>query len=176
MVATAVAGNRPDLVENLVLIAGWLRTDVHQQIRNDVWHGVTRLDEHIARKFTVMSSFSPAFLRLRTPEERQRLVDSVTFDEFKTAQMNLNRRIDITAEADRVRAQTLIIGCRDDMMVPTHHSKQLLGAIVNARYVEVAAGHAVVVERPAELVHWIDTFNRDPRRYPAGTIIENPRP
>ncbi|OBJ44819.1 hypothetical protein A5630_15545 [Mycolicibacterium mucogenicum] len=176
VVAASVAGHRPELVSNLILIAGWMRTDAHQLLRNDVWRLLESIDHSAAQRFSVLAAYSPSFLQQRSPVEREGLIRSVQIDEFRDAQMDLNRRIDLSDTVRGIEAQTLIIGCRDDFMAPTHHSKQLFGAITNARYTEIASGHAVVTERPAELVHWIDTFNKNPHKYPVGKILENPRP
>nr|WP_237421916.1 alpha/beta hydrolase [Gordonia sp. SID5947] len=176
VVAASLAGHRPDLVDNLVLIAGWMRTDAHQRIRNELWRQLRDSDPSAAQQLSILTAYSPGFLKLRRNTELQAMIDSVQFSAFKDAQMELNRQVDISDAVGAVTAETLIIGCRDDFMVPRHHSKQLFGAIERARYVEVLSGHAVVSERPAELVHWIDTFNADPARYPWGSIIDSPRP
>lgn len=174
--AAATAAAHPDLVDNLVLIAGWMRTDKQQLLRNDVWAHLRRTDQTAAQQFSVFTAYSGAFLALRTADEVRAMADAVTFDEFKDQQMDLNRRIDITDTVSDIDAKTLVVGCRDDFMVPSRHSRSLFGAIVNASYVEIGAGHAVVRERPAELVHWISTFNAYPERFPAGSILPSIRP
>ena len=74
------------------------------------------------------------------------------------------------------RATTLVVGCTQDQMVPRTHSLQLFGAIDDARYTEIDSGHAVVFERPAELLRLVDTFLRQPSASAAGSIIPTARP
>lgn len=176
VVCAAAAAHHPDLVDKLVLIAGWMKTDKQQLLRNDVWQTLRRNDKDAARKFSVFTAYSAAFLELRTIDELQTMIDAVSFDDFKDQQMDLNRRVDITDSTSEIRAKTLVIGCRDDFMVPPRHSRALFGAIADACYVELGAGHAVVRERPAELVHWIATFNAYPDRFPTGTVRPSIRP
>lgn len=176
VVTAAVAAAHPDLVDRLVLIAGWMRTDKQQLLRNDIWQKLRRQDEAAAREFTIFTAYSAAFLQIRSSQEIRELVDAVSFDDFKDQQMELNRSIDITGLTSDIRAKTLVVGCRDDYMVPSRHSRALFGAIADASYVEVGAGHAVVHERPAELVHWIATFNAYPERFATGTILPTIRP
>lgn len=176
VVAAAVAGEHPELVANLVLIAGWMRTDHQQRLRNDVWREMRHGNPEAAQRFSVFTAYSGAFLGLRSETEREQLIAAVTFDEFKDLQMDLNRRIDITDRVAKIHAKTLVIGCRDDFMVPPQHARALFGAITDASYVELGAGHAVVRERPAELVHWINTFNGYPSRFAAGAILPSLRP
>lgn len=176
VVAASIAGHRPDLVENLVLIAGWMRTDQQQKLRNDIWRALRESEPKTARQFSVYTAYSAAFLKLRSPDELDDLVASVTFDEFKDLQMALNRRIDITASVEKILAKTLVIGCRDDFMVPPRHARELFGAIPHACYLELGSGHAVVAERPAELVHWIGAFTAHPDRFHTGTVLSDPTP
>jgi pimeloyl-ACP methyl ester carboxylesterase len=85
------------------------------------------------------------------------------------------QRVDLDSGSAH-RATTLVIGCTHDQMVPVRHSKALFGAIRDARYTEIASGHAVVFERPAQLVQIIDQFNEAPSRHAAGSILPTARP
>jgi pimeloyl-ACP methyl ester carboxylesterase len=171
VVAAAVAGSFPELASRLVLVAGWMRTDPQQRVRNELWTSLRRQDDELARRFSAFTSHSPSFVNRQGEAEWRRLVEGMRFDRFFDAQMDLNRRVDITDLVERISAQTLVVSCTDDQMVPRHHAVQLFGAIEDARMAEVAAGHAVVLERPAELVHLINQFSVDPSRWDAGTMV-----
>lgn len=45
------------------------------------------------------------------------------------------------------------------------------GAIDDARLTYITSGHAFFLERPAELMHIVDLFLREPDRHPVGAII-----
>ncbi len=97
-------------------------------------------------------------------------------DAFIDAQMEMNARIDISDLVPDIAATTLIIGCTHDQIVPIHHSRALFGTIEDARYAELASGHAVVFERPAEVVRLVDRFATDPAEYPAGATVPVVKP
>lgn len=174
--AVSVAAHLGSRVQQLVLINGWMVTDLQQLLRNDVWASLRALNSPELAKYTVFCAFGGPFLAQRTEQEIQPAIDAVRQSAFIDQQMELNRRIDVSAEAAAVAAKTLIIGCTNDQMVPKRHSKALFGAIDDARYTELDAGHAVVFERPAELFSLIEHFLTDPDEYPAGSIIPTSRP
>jgi pimeloyl-ACP methyl ester carboxylesterase len=176
VVATSVAGHRPDLVDNLITIAGWAKTDGHQLLRNNIWRRTRNSAPVAAAEFSAFTAYSPGFIRQLPAEYLSFIVDAMTYDEFGCRQMDLNRKIDISEAAAKVQANTLVIACKDDYMVPPHHSRELFAMIDNARYTEVRSGHGVVLERPAELVHLISMFNAAPRAHPIGTVIDELKP
>lgn len=176
VVTASIAAKRPDLVCNLVLIAGWMKTDAQQQLRNSVWHDLYTSGSRAIADYTVFCAFSPSFYDFISPEQLSDMAEMIRPGPFDARQMELNRTIDISMLAGKIRACTLIIGCTYDQMVPLHHSKLLFGAIENARYAEIESGHGVVFERPGQLSQIIDQFNEKPGRYPAGTIIPADRP
>lgn len=177
VVAAKIAADHPDLVDRLILVSGWLRTDLQQILRNDVWHALRRAgDEQALREYSTFCAFGGPFLATKTLADMQPGMDAMAFDEFGDQQMELNRRIDITADAETITAPTLVISCTHDQMVPTRHQLALFGAIENSRFVEIPTGHAVVFERPSELSHHIQQFMDNPDQYDAGTIIPTPKP
>lgn len=176
VVAAAVAAERPELVAHLVLVAGWVRTDTQQLLRNRIWRQLRDEGSAATRSYMAFCAFGGAFLAQRTLAELDEPIDAIALSHFVDRQMDLNRRVDISALVPRIEAPTLVIGCTHDQMVPARHAKALFGAIRDARYTELASGHAVVFERPAELVHHIDVFDADPGLHPAGTIIPASRP
>ena len=170
-VAAQLAADRPDLIDRLVLVAGWIKTDQQQLLRNDVWTSLHR-DRHPAlAQFMVLTAYSAAYLIGRTPAEFSAIVAGTAAGPDRAVKMDLNRRIDLTDAISRIRIDTLVIGCTEDAMVPIHHAKALFGGIELARYAEVPSGHAVVHERPAQLAQLIQAFIDDPARAPAGGIL-----
>lgn len=177
VVAATVAAERPETVENLVLVSGWAKTDSNQILRNNVWKALYDSgDKEALAQFTVYCAFGNPFVGARTLTDLAPAINAVNVTTFGAAQMQLNREIDIVDRLDKITANTLIIGCEHDAMVPKRHQRDLFGAIENSRYTEIASGHAVVFERPAELHKHIDNFAADPHQYPAGTHIPTVKP
>lgn len=176
VLAAFVAARNPGVIANLVLLAGWMKTDTQQILRNTVWRALRDADAPEIRDYTTFCAFGAPFLASKTPADLAPGMALMQFSRFIDAQMDLNRRIDLSDLVPQIRARTLVIGCTHDQMVPRHHSKALFGAIDDARYTEVASGHAVVFERPAEVLRLIDDFSADPGRWPAGAIIPAAKP
>lgn len=176
VVAELVAARRADVVKNLVLVAGWMKTDEQQRLRNDLWRQIAASAPASLGAFSTFCAFGSTFLGARTAEEVAALHNPTAPSEFLRRQMDLNRRIDIVAEVESIRATTLIVGLTEDTMVPIRHSREMFGAIENARFASLQSGHAVVFERPAQLFSLIDIFTENPSRYPAGSTILAPQP
>lgn len=177
VVCTYIAARCPDLVRQLILVAGWVRTDFQQMLRNDIWKKLRAMeDDQALREYTVFCAFGGPFLATKTYDDIMPGIQAMKFNHFFDMQMDLNRRIDITEEAESVKAPTLIIACSHDQMVPIRHQKQLFGAIEDSRYVEIPTGHAVVYERPSEVCHHVQQFIDHPNKYAAGMVIPTPKP
>lgn len=176
VIAAATAAKLQTKVANLVLIAGWMETDTHQAMRNRVWQSLRDANSPALTEYMTFCAFSPAFQTVRSLDEMVGAAGMLNLTPFVDKQMALNTAIDIKDEMANITAETLVVGCTSDMMVHRRHSKALFGAITNARYGEIASGHAVVHERPAELFAYIDGFIKAPNFHPAGTIIPAEKP
>ncbi|MEQ9675879.1 MAG: alpha/beta hydrolase [Roseovarius indicus] len=170
VIAAHVAGTTPDILKSLTLIAGWIKTDIHQQLRYDVWFKLHEEKSAAMPGFMVMTAFSHAFITMRLPAEVDALVAKIGDGSDRYSKMVFNRTVDITEAVSKITTPTLVIGCTQDQMVPIYHSKLLFGAIENARFAEVPAGHAVAHERPSHLLMLIRDFIDEPERDAPGTV------
>ncbi|MBC7168810.1 alpha/beta hydrolase, partial [Phenylobacterium sp.] len=134
VVAARVASRHPDIVNNLVLVAGWMTTDGQQRLRNSVWQALYETKRQEIADFTAFTAFSPSFLRSVPPAHMQGLLRGIQPDSFDEAQMRINRDVDISEDVATLSARTLVIGCTRDQMAPVAHSKSLFGAIEDCRY------------------------------------------
>ena len=177
VIAASYAAHHPERVENLVLVAGWMKTDSQQLLRQDVQQVLRGTDPIGFKKLSLLLAFGVPFIAKRSLEELATVSPAPSgTPEFLARLAALNRRVDIRDEVGAIRAVTLIIGCTHDLMVPRHHSLALFGAIDDARYLEISSGHSLVFERPAELHLAVRTFLSDPTRYPAGHVIPAVQP
>ena len=172
VVAASLAGRRPDLVASLVLVAGWMKTNRHQRLRNDVWQHLDSTRAEVAADFAVFCAYSSQHLLSRNPREYAQILSSARAARYDPRVMDLNRRIDVTDDVGNIVAPTLVVGCVHDQMVPIRHSHELFGAIADARFTAVDSGHAVVHERPAQLFVLIDEFVADPTATRSGSVLQ----
>lgn len=171
VVAAVAAAEQPELVRNLVLVAGWMKTDAQQKLRNSVWQQLHDSESEALAEFMLLTAFSSRFVATRPPAELEKLIAGIKAGPNRARKMRLNRTVDISAKLSAVRARTLVIGCSDDQMAPIRHSHALFGAIDDSRFVEISSGHAVVHERPAELFTRIDNFVQGHASDDAGAVL-----
>jgi pimeloyl-ACP methyl ester carboxylesterase len=170
VVAAITAAQAPGLVDRLVLIAGWIRTDGHQKLRNTVWQQLYDAGSEALPGFVTLMLFGAPYVASRRQQQLDEILAAAKAGPGVSLQMELNRRIDLSGIIGQIRARTLVIGGVYDQMVPISHSRELFGAITDARLAELPAGHGLVFERPAEVFHLIDTFANQSEPDPAGSI------
>ncbi|ANY17865.1 alpha/beta fold hydrolase [Bordetella pseudohinzii] len=158
---------------SLTLVAGWLKTDAQQRLRNDIWRSLYESGHDALAPFSVFTNFSQAFLNAKNDAELDALIQGVRTGPDRSRKMAFNRDVDIGAEAAAIAVPSLVIACTQDQMAPLRHSRLLFGSIKNCRYAEIHAGHGVVHERPSELFIMIDSFVRQPDGWPAGHVVQN---
>ncbi|MCP5775011.1 alpha/beta hydrolase, partial [Klebsiella pneumoniae] len=71
-------------------------------------------------------------------------------------QRELNYHIDITSILPDICAETLIVACHEDRMIPLAQAKLLFASIQDSRYIEIASGHALYIEAPAEVLQLVN--------------------
>ncbi|MGW4651041.1 alpha/beta fold hydrolase [Kitasatospora sp. NPDC004289] len=161
-VSAAVAALRPDLVNRLVLVAGWAHTDGDEHLRNlfTVWRTVGRLlpDSDAFGRHVTMTGFSRGFLNAIGREQVEQLVPNLPPTPGTLRHVDLDLAVDIRALLPRVTARTLVIGGTQDATVPVEHSRELAAALPSARYAEVDAGHVLFFEREDEFVALVEDF------------------
>ncbi|HEV7948672.1 MAG TPA: alpha/beta hydrolase, partial [Glaciihabitans sp.] len=155
-------------VGNLMLIAGWLDASPRLRLLTDTWQQLSIAAPHTLSAVGAFASFSPAYLdahpaAAHTPP----LQPSPT----TTRQMQLANTVDLDAVASALTIPTLVISGTHDDVASREQGRALFAAIPTARYTEVDSGHAMLRERPAEILALISAFVADPARYPAGAIL-----
>ncbi|MFT7047533.1 MAG: pimeloyl-ACP methyl ester carboxylesterase, partial [Celeribacter sp.] len=66
VVAAQVAADMGRKITNLILTAGWLKTDTHQQMRNHVWRALRDQNSPSIAEYMTVCAFSPAFMASKT--------------------------------------------------------------------------------------------------------------
>lgn len=170
--AAFVAAKHPQLVEALVLLNGWAVTDHALRLRLSLWRRIyERETSEALAEFMMLNLYSRTWLNGRTWTEIEQLRSTYQVGPGSNRMMELNSALDISSSLARIQARTLVIGSTFDQLIPVDHSRELFGAITDARYAEVGSGHASVTERPAEIFHLIDHFVQAPQDHPTGTVV-----
>ncbi|GAA3167105.1 alpha/beta hydrolase [Planomonospora alba] len=163
-VAAAVAASRPELVRRLIMVAGWIRTDADEYMRNlfALLRRLGDLDAGAFGRLLTMTGFSRGFLNAVGRQGVEDLVSNVPPTPGTLRHVDLDARVDIGPLLPLVRARTLVVGCAQDATVPVTCSRELHAAIPGSAYAEIDAGHVAFFERPDEFVKLVRDFVRAP--------------
>ncbi|PPF30665.1 hypothetical protein C5D07_07360 [Rathayibacter tritici] len=145
-----------DRVRALALVAGWLRPTERLLRTARLWPQLLPTAQEEAALLL-------ALLRSDTP--------SSPWDADAARMLAASARAEVVQAAARCRVPALIVGCSGDAVVGVDGPEALLGAIDDARYAVVDSGHAVLAERPAELLATLERFLADPHRDPPGSVL-----
>jgi len=161
-VAAGYAAAQPARVGSLILVSGWLAPSAKLLAYAGLWSTIH--DDAVLAEVARQSMYSAAGWESSRPVP----VDARS--------RGLVPCLSASVEADAITAPTLVVGAAFDEVAGRRQSRLLFGAIANARYAEIASGHATVHERPAELLALIDAFLLDPEAQPAGSTLAESRP
>ena len=172
VIAAQVAASLKQRVARLILLAGWAKTSSVQQLRTTIWQQLFNDQSAALPHFVNYCLYSDDYLSARTEKQVLDLARFVKPSQDAAKQRELNYRIDITAILPDISAETLIVACREDRMVPLAQAKLLFASIQNSRYIEISSGHAIHIEAPAEVMQLINQFSQHPEQYPANQKIQ----
>jgi pimeloyl-ACP methyl ester carboxylesterase len=175
-IAIKAAHTLGDKVRGLILVAGYMKTDTHQKLRGHIWLSLYKEGNPLVKNFMSFTAFSPFHMKSRSLDDMLAGTAKMNITPFIAKQVDLNTRMDVLAESSELETRTLVVALSEDFSCPRHHSKAMFGTIVNAGYTEIATGHAVVHERPAELFYHVNRFCKDQDLYPIGKIVPAPKP
>ena len=171
-VAAAFAA-RNSTVACLVLVTPVLRASNRHRtlaaLRSTLSSTLSVSHPEAMRSLDVFSAYSSTFLQLHSPEPFLPSANTA-------AQLHLFATIDLTPALPQITVPTLVVGCTKDDLAGVEAARLLFASLPNARYTEIDSGHAVLVERPAEILAIIREFASHPVSQPAGSLLEAARP
>lgn len=154
VVAAAVASAHPLSISRLALIAGWLTPPAKLKSLALLLERLqVEAPEHVADVIQNAAFSAEGWETVRP-----------VLDGRMTHLFPLAATLDIRAITSSDLPPTMVIGCSHDEVATTLQSKLLFSSLADARYVELDSGHAVVHERPAEILHEIVRFASEPIR------------
>lgn len=172
VIAAQVAAKLQQRISQLILLAGWVKTSSVQQLRNTIWQQLFNEQSKALPHFVNYCLYSDHYLSLRTEHQVLELARFVTPSADAARQREMNYHLDISNILADITADTLIVACHEDRMIPLAQAKLLFASIERSRYVEIHSGHALHIEAPAEIVQLINQFNQHPEQYPINQKIQ----
>jgi pimeloyl-ACP methyl ester carboxylesterase/predicted ATPase/DNA-binding SARP family transcriptional activator/tRNA A-37 threonylcarbamoyl transferase component Bud32 len=192
VVAIAYAARHPERVSHLVLYGGYARGGNRRgypQEKLDYMNVLSALmragwgQEHVALRQFFTSLFVPG----GTPEQIHALnqLQRVSVSPEMASQLyEMFGDVDVTGEAARIQAPTLVMHARDDMRLPFTEGRHMASLIPNARFVPLESrNHILVEDEPAwpQFLAALDDFLYTPSapqapRYWPGASLHEPAP
>lgn len=156
-------------VASLVLVTPVLRASNRHRLLAVLRANLSAGDPTALRSLDIFSAYSSNFLDEHSPEPFLAGVISA-------AQFELFAETELTDALPRITIPTLVVGCTHDDLAGVEAARTLFASLPNARYAEIDSGHAVLAERPAEVLAVIREFVSHPLRHRAGSVLEAARP
>lgn len=151
----------PSRVRSLTLIACASHVEPALAHAVALWRDAAREAPETLYDVSAPYNFSPAFLTPALVEQgRARLgaVPPLFFRAFADL-CDAFLALDVTPHLHEIRARTLVIAGELDVLKPPSYSRTIASRIPDARLEIIAnAGHAVVIEKPAEVAALVRAF------------------
>jgi pimeloyl-ACP methyl ester carboxylesterase len=151
-IATVVAVERPELVRTLTLVAGFLTAEEPRlKLTLELWRRLIAADREGFIQLLALTTLSEKFFASPMAAHLDALAQGMlasTNWEGLARQVELDLRVDIRAEAGRVRRPTLVVGCARDQVVT--RARELCDQIPDATFNEIDAGHQAYFEASEE--------------------------
>jgi 3-oxoadipate enol-lactonase len=156
VIATFVAAEYPKLVRSVVLLTGFLwGGDSGLKLQYDLWLDLIRTNHRAYMRLLLFSGLTTALLtNLGTSKIEEMVAGSTAMVKWEgfARQIELNLKVDIRAQAQRVIRPVLVIGGAQDHILNSPQARALADSIPRALYKEVDAGHIVLFERADEFL------------------------
>ena len=172
VIAAQVAASLKQRVARLILLAGWAKTSSVQQLRTSIWQQLFNEQSAALPHFVNYCLYSDDYLCARSEQQVLDLARFVKPSQDAAKQRELNYHIDITSILPDICAETLIVACHEDRMIPLAQAKLLFASRQDSRYIEIASGHALDIEAPAEVLQLVNQFSQHPEQYPVNQKIQ----
>lgn len=159
-----IAAHYPERVRSLILLAGFQAADdVRSRIQFELWRHLIASDRKAMAHLVMLTGFSPAALSGMGSDGVADVVEAILETanwEGMARQIDLDLTLDVRGVVAGIRAPTLVIGCRQDEMVPVVHAERFAAAVAHATYVELDSGHLAPMEQPERLAEVVTDFLR----------------
>lgn len=157
-VAAVVAALRPDLVHNLICVAGFAHGN-HSAFQQSMrlWQSLANDPERFGH-FATITAFSPGFVGTLDDDTLAGVNNAMQPDEGTLRHIDLNLRLDIRGLLPRVKARTLVVGNEKDATVPNELTKAIADGVADSSYITFNSGHITLAEQPEQFLASVRSF------------------
>lgn len=165
-IGQSLAKQAPERIDGLILSGTWLKPSLYMQRLFAARRRVLELDAEAFAAISVLSAYPPAWLEAHARAYESALAAAPVSDAARTV---MRERIDAmlafdgTADIADLEMPVLVLGTRDDAVVPVFHQEALAAALPGCRKaIMETGGHLFPVSRPdiftATVAEWIGTL------------------
>lgn len=154
--ALKAASMHPSKVLSVTSLCGWSQSDARMRVTFDLWRRLIAIDPALFMRYAIADGYSVATIEMLEP-----MIDTVAsmgataVQPGSDAHLELDLRVDIEEDLERISCPSLVLGGRFDRWVDFSKSEHIARRIAGARLVELPAGHLVIGELPAEIAREI---------------------
>ncbi|MEU3448088.1 alpha/beta hydrolase [Streptomyces thermolilacinus] len=158
-VAAVTAATEPQAVRRLI-VGGAFANHTHPWLRllTRTWLRLADADTGTFADFGLLNAFSDGYLDSLQAHERLALRAGLSPSPGMLAMLKFILELDISDHLPRITAPALVIGAKQDHLVPIRYARQFQEAIPDSKLVEIDSGHVMARERPEELLRIIEEF------------------
>jgi pimeloyl-ACP methyl ester carboxylesterase len=146
--AAATAARHPELVDRLVMHAGWARSDARLKVLFGVWARLLAEDALLYGELVLSTALSPNYLA-RFDERGLRELTSGFASNLAPGtlrQIALDGEIDIAGDVASLQMPVLLLESAYDQIITADHTDVLAAAIPHAARRSLPAGHGATLE------------------------------
>ncbi len=153
----------PGRLDGLILSGSWLKACRYMTALFGARRAILGCDPQAFAALSILSAYQPRWIEANWHIYDDAIEAAPTSEQAQTV---MRERIDAllgfdgTAEIEALPMPTMVMGARDDMVVPVYHQEALIAALPGARRsIMETGGHLFPVSRPdiftAAVAEWI---------------------
>ncbi|PZU93641.1 MAG: alpha/beta hydrolase [Chelatococcus sp.] len=162
-IAQSLARQVPERIDGLILSGTWLKPSLYMKRLFAARQKVLAFDPEAYATLSVLSAYPPAWIEANSRFYEAAMESAPTTDAAKSV---MHERIDAmlafdgSADIAALPMPVLVLGARDDMVVPAFHQEALASALPGCRKaIMETGGHLFPVSRPdiftATVAEWV---------------------
>lgn len=156
--ALHAAARHPSHVSSVVSLCGWAVTDARMRKTFSLWRKLIGLSPELFMHYALVDGYTAGAIAMIEPMfDGAIALAASTIAPGSDAHLELDERVDISADLPRITCPTLVIGGIEDRWVDISHSRQIAQAVGGATLVEMPAGHLVIGELSGDVARAISS-------------------
>lgn len=150
--ALHAAAKHPSRVASVVSLCGWAVTDARMRKTFSLWRKLIAISPELFMHYAIVDGYTAGAIAMIEPmfDGAVGLAASMIAP-GSDAHLELDERIDISADLARITCPTLVIGGMEDRWVDISHSRHIADTVDGAVLLELPAGHLVIGELAGDI-------------------------